>query len=333
MVVETHSGLATTLASDWLDNIIGDTPMRDEADHAAHLVRGVLETAILHIATPAAEPPAAAEQPPPAASAGPKRSLEIAQPIASARDNSTPIRLLCFTWNVGNTPPLAAELEEWLPDECDYDIVVVGTQENDFAETRRKSADSVDSGGDGSVAELSSDEEDTERTMGESSHRAPGEAVMQTPPRQPAELAVRVQNEASLRISGAESSATGKVLAEASKLRGAIAPKLNSVWDDMVLEKLGPRYMVCQHEVLWQMRLTVYARKEHMQGPFACITQVQTGQSATGIGGVLGNKGGLLIKLNFGATSLAFLSCHLAAHSHKLQKRNLDCQEVGPAVY
>ena len=57
-MVETHSGLATTLASDWLDNIIGDTPMRDEADHAAHLVRGVLETAILHIATPAAEPPA-----------------------------------------------------------------------------------------------------------------------------------------------------------------------------------------------------------------------------------------------------------------------------------
>ena len=36
----------------------------------------------------------------------------------------------------------------------------------------------------------------------------------------------------------------------------------------------------------------------------------------------------LIVKLNVGYTSLAFVSCHLAAHSHKLHQRNLNCREV-----
>ena len=42
------------------------------------------------------------------------------------------------------------------------------------------------------------------------------------------------------------------------------------------------------------MRLTVYAKAKHLSGPSACISNVQNGQSATGIGSVLANKGGLL---------------------------------------
>jgi len=45
---------------------------------------------------------------------------------------------------------------------------------------------------------------------------------------------------------------------------------------------------------------------------------------ATGVGSVIGNKGGLLTKLEFGSTSMCFVSSHLAAHSWKLKNRNKD---------
>ena len=192
--------------------------------------------------------------------------------IPALEQSSSSINLLCFTWNVGNKHPIAVEIDAWIPvGGADYDLVVVGTQENSFAENE------ADSSGD--------DEGDEE-----------GEGSESTP---------------------------------ASRLRVAkLASKSTSVWDEMVLKKLGVKYAVCQHEVLKQMRLTVYARIEHLGTEGALITGVQAAHSATGIGGVLGNKGGLIIKLNFGPTSLAFVSCHLAAHSHKLQRRNSDCQEV-----
>lgn len=47
--------------------------------------------------------------------------------------------------------------------------------------------------------------------------------------------------------------------------------------------------------------------------------------SATGIAGVLGNKGGLVVKLNVDATSLVFISAHLAAHSCHLDKVIAEC--------
>ena len=39
-------------------------------------------------------------------------------------------------------------------------------------------------------------------------------------------------------------------------------------------------------------------------------------------------KGGLVVKLMFGQTSLVFVSCHLAAHAHKLKQRNENCKEI-----
>jgi hypothetical protein len=44
-----------------------------------------------------------------------------------------PIRLLCFTWNVGNKQPLEEQLQHWLPEGGEnLDLVAVGTQENSF---------------------------------------------------------------------------------------------------------------------------------------------------------------------------------------------------------
>ena len=72
-----------------------------------------------------------------------------------------PVRLLTFTWNVGNREPAEAQLEYWLPERGgDFDLIVVGTQENRYKQkgrssTRRSSARS-------SVAEVEESDDDEE---------------------------------------------------------------------------------------------------------------------------------------------------------------------------
>ena len=194
-----------------------------------------------------------------------------------------PIEVLVLSWNVGNKQPNAAELEAWLPaGGGSYDLVAVGTQENDFKEEKPGDED---------------EEDDDDRQVAETNVAA-----------ETRDVTLRHRQE---------------------RLMAAKAISKNeSAWDAMVSERLGANYGVVAHQVMWQMRLTLYAKSEHLGGPSLCIDGVQAAQSATGLGGVLANKGGIVIKLDFGHTSLAFVSCHLAAHSHKLQRRNADCQEV-----
>ena len=70
-------------------------------------------------------------------------------------DELESLKALFFTWNVGNKMPLASELEHWCPERGgDFDLIVVGTQENRFkrrgrdsqapSTDRRKSMDSMD---------------------------------------------------------------------------------------------------------------------------------------------------------------------------------------------
>lgn len=55
---------------------------------------------------------------------------------------------------------------------------------------------------------------------------------------------------------------------------------------------------------------------------------VETATEATGIGHVISNKGGVAISLSYKDTSMAFVNCHLAAHQHKVQRRNSDVMEI-----
>jgi endonuclease/exonuclease/phosphatase family metal-dependent hydrolase len=184
-----------------------------------------------------------------------------------------PIKILCFTWNVGNAMPFEEELSEWLKEEeqpFPWDLVVVGTQENAFKSKKHK----------------------------------------------PGELAVTEAIEE-----------TGEDAPKATMPEGSsqkAREKDAQMWDAMVARRLGKAYYVVKHVVLWEMRLTVYAKLTRRSS----INNVQKAISATGVGGVLGNKGGLIVRLNVGQTSLAFISCHLAAHAPKLAQRNQNCQEV-----
>ena len=84
------------------------------------------------------------------------------------RYEGPPIRLLTFTWNVGNKMPNKEELHLWCPkDGGGFDLVVVGTQENSFTEKKKKKKKEQGAYGENSLGtssdidvELEDDDED-----------------------------------------------------------------------------------------------------------------------------------------------------------------------------
>ncbi len=214
--------------------------------------------------------------------------------------------LLCLTWNVGNAMPREEELAAWLPNGGgDYDLIVVGTQENAFKEKDKDQSEANMS------MKVKQDVDDDE--IAEASDVAPTV---------PGEVAgVSVVND-----SGSHGATTSLSSSIKSKVPGV--ENKTTVWDVMCAERMGKEYGCVKHVVLWEMRLTVYAKTKHLKGPEACITNVASATARTGIAGVLANKGGLVVKFFFGQTSLCFVSCHLAAHAHKNKERNENFREV-----
>ena len=73
-------------------------------------------------------------------------------------------------------------------------------------------------------------------------------------------------------------------------------------------------YVLVQSDVLMQMRLSVHCKKYLEKS----VKRVTVGVKATGMGNVVGNKGGIMVEIQFyGGESIAFLGCHLAAHEEK----------------
>ncbi|XP_015690318.1 type IV inositol polyphosphate 5-phosphatase 11 isoform X4 [Oryza brachyantha] len=53
-----------------------------------------------------------------------------------------------------------------------------------------------------------------------------------------------------------------------------------------------------------------------------------------GCGGIIGRKkGAVAMYINFSGISMVFISCHLAAHEHKVEKRNSECQHISHSLF
>jgi len=91
-----------------------------------------------------------------------------------------------------------------------------------------------------------------------------------------------------------------------------------------VHETVGGEYEIVKYHSLMQMRIAVLAK-----APIAKqITNINVSREATGIGGVIGNKGGVVTTFDLADTRMAFINSHLAAHQNKTEKRNEDVAEV-----
>jgi len=68
---------------------------------------------------------------------------------------------------------------------------------------------------------------------------------------------------------------------------------------------------------LWEIVIVVYVHREL----YHKVTHVEAHTVATGVGDVLGNKGGACVGFHYEDTSLAFFCCHLAARASRVPQR------------
>ncbi|KAF4321602.1 hypothetical protein BBO99_00004572 [Phytophthora kernoviae] len=109
-----------------------------------------------------------------------------------------------------------------------------------------------------------------------------------------------------------------------SNLRDTMGDGLDYPFNRQIYMHLGESYALVGKVDLMEMRLFVYVHERNN------VTDVEKLAIPTGLGSVIGNKGGLLFKCVIENTSLCFASCHLAAHQDQkfLDKRNSDCATI-----
>lgn len=72
----------------------------------------------------------------------------------------------------------------------------------------------------------------------------------------------------------------------------------------------------------------MFVKEELM--PF--IQEVQTGEAAVGIMGMVGNKGGVAVRFMIYDTSICLLNSHLNAHQDNVLRRNQDYQDISKRI-
>ena len=97
-------------------------------------------------------------------------------------------------------------------------------------------------------------------------------------------------------------------------------------WFGVISTHLGDGYVPVESAELLEMRLIVFVKKS-LQNK---VSDIETATEATGLAGVVGNKGGLVVRFKCRNTTFAFISCHLAAHEGEKYRnqRNANCHEV-----
>ena len=91
---------------------------------------------------------------------------------------------------------------------------------------------------------------------------------------------------------------------------------------------LGRDFVTAALTQLNEMRLVVFVRQKYYARD--AVGGLEVTDTATGIAGVYGNKGGLVAKLSIYGTTLCFVSCHLAAHEGAgfLARRHKDIRDI-----
>ncbi|CAG8454959.1 3089_t:CDS:10 [Ambispora leptoticha] len=93
-------------------------------------------------------------------------------------------------------------------------------------------------------------------------------------------------------------------------------------WTRAVARGLGDRASD-YWKVVYQLSKVV-RRREHV----TIIKDVQTDSAGVGIMGMMGNKGGVSIRMRFHDSTLCFVNCHLAADEKQVLRRNQDYLEI-----
>ncbi|KAL6061671.1 phosphoinositide 5-phosphatase [Balamuthia mandrillaris] len=89
------------------------------------------------------------------------------------------------------------------------------------------------------------------------------------------------------------------------------------------ISKMG-NYSLVASKQLVGILLLLYVKQEHV--PF--IKDLQIGSAAVGIMGMMGNKGGVAVRLAFHDSTFCIVNTHLNAHFENVQRRNQDHKDI-----
>eukprot|EP00002_Diphylleia_rotans_P032163 TRINITY_DN6732_c0_g1_i2.p1 TRINITY_DN6732_c0_g1~~TRINITY_DN6732_c0_g1_i2.p1 ORF type:complete len:590 (+),score=131.69 TRINITY_DN6732_c0_g1_i2:58-1827(+) len=95
-------------------------------------------------------------------------------------------------------------------------------------------------------------------------------------------------------------------------------------WEQVLGGHMGPNYELIQNNTLAAIHLALYAHKS----VFPYVKDIRSARVATGIGKVLGNKGGIAVSINIGSTRILFVNSHFAAHQSHVEQRNMDFHRI-----
>ena len=223
------------------------------------------------------------------------------------------LEIYCGTWNVGNKAPDVTCATEWLMKARGADVVALGAQEASYVKTKKTIKAKEVSAACGDEKTFASRFKrrgffgSTKWTrLGIMAGGAFAGGVLTFSP-------------AGALCGTFTGWFTGKKLVQ--EIKGRIH------WFDFLSSSLGDEFEMLQSEMLLQMRLAVFVKKDVA----SMVRSVKVGTKATGLGNLHGNKGGLLVhvELDNGET-IGFVSCHLAAHEKPkfLQARNVMVPEI-----
>ncbi len=95
-----------------------------------------------------------------------------------------------------------------------------------------------------------------------------------------------------------------------------------------IASTLGSGFCLVASSVLWEIRMFVFAKVQTM--PW--VAEIETTTVATGVGGVMGNKGGAVVGFTVAGVPLMFVGCHLAARAERVSARNDNAREILSSV-
>ncbi|KAI8596049.1 Endonuclease/exonuclease/phosphatase [Dissophora ornata] len=95
-------------------------------------------------------------------------------------------------------------------------------------------------------------------------------------------------------------------------------------WTRAIAVSLGGGYQKVMSKQLVGLLIVMYAKNDHAK----YIKEVTAHSAGVGIMGMLGNKGGVSIRIRYKDSYLCFVDSHLAADSSQIERRNQDYQEI-----
>lgn len=95
-------------------------------------------------------------------------------------------------------------------------------------------------------------------------------------------------------------------------------------WFGTLNRHFGPQYTMMKYHSLWEIRLSIFVANHLVPR----VHNITFHTERTGIGNLLGNKGGVVTALDLDHSTLCVVNVHLAAHQDKIAARNANVRQI-----